>query len=287
MYPIYATNFVTEYLFYFVLGALVGSFINVVALRYGTGRSSLSGRSICFSCGKKLSWFELVPLASFLLLGGKCGSCSSKISWRYFAVEMLTAVVFTVLAHVTSGPIWLIYFWVLFSLLIIIGLYDVAHKMLPGIPLWIFNALSLIVPIHTLIPLLAGESAGLVSPVATILSYLDVFSGVICAVPFLLLWGVSRGKWMGLGDGILAFGIGNMLGISFGINSIIYAFWIGAGYAILLLLGGYASREKKLRVGMKSEVPFAPFMILGAFLVLVLGKVVFDVPALVMIVLGM
>lgn len=286
MYPIYATNFVTEYLFYFVLGALVGSFINVVALRYGTGRSSLSGRSICFSCGKKLSWFELVPLASFLLLGGKCGSCNSKISWRYFAVEMLTAVVFTVLAHVTSGPIWLIYFWVLFSLLIIIGLYDVAHKMLPGIPLWIFNALSLIVPIHTLIPLLAGQPVDYASPITTILTYLDVFSGVICALPFLLLWGVSRGKWMGLGDGILAFGIGNMLGISFGINSIIYAFWVGAGYAILLLLGGYASRERKLRVGMKSEVPFAPFMILGAFLVLVFGKVVFDIPALVMLVMG-
>ena len=75
----------------FILGAIIGSFLNVVILRYGT--KSLGGRSECPSCGKKLVWFELIPIFSFLFLRGKCGSCGRKISWQYPLVEISTGLI--------------------------------------------------------------------------------------------------------------------------------------------------------------------------------------------------
>src|SRR3989338_3931288 len=78
----------------FILGAIVGSFLNVVILRYNTGVSFFSGRSFCPSCGKKLSWYELVPVVSFFALRRKCAGCDSKISWQYPLVEIATGLLF-------------------------------------------------------------------------------------------------------------------------------------------------------------------------------------------------
>jgi prepilin signal peptidase PulO-like enzyme (type II secretory pathway) len=76
-----------------VFGACVGSFLNVVILRLPK-QQALTGRSHCPSCGHQLLWWELFPLVSFLALGGKCSSCKAKISYRYFIIELLTAVLF-------------------------------------------------------------------------------------------------------------------------------------------------------------------------------------------------
>src|ERR1700752_70221 len=77
----------------FVFGTIIGSFLNVVALRYNTG-FSLGGRSRCFSCGKTLYWYKLIPLFSFLIQGGRCRKCHSQISIQYPLVEALTGLVF-------------------------------------------------------------------------------------------------------------------------------------------------------------------------------------------------
>src|SRR3989344_5294053 len=76
------------------VGATVGSFLYVVALRYGTEKSLLAGRSLCPACHRKLSVIDLVPVFSFIFLRGKCRTCRAKISWQYLLVEILTAVIF-------------------------------------------------------------------------------------------------------------------------------------------------------------------------------------------------
>src|SRR3989338_4512275 len=78
----------------FILGLIIGSFLNVVILRCGTGKSILKGSSRCPNCEKKLSWRELIPVLSFIIQKGRCRTCQSKISWQYPIVELLTGIIF-------------------------------------------------------------------------------------------------------------------------------------------------------------------------------------------------
>src|SRR5690606_24099342 len=86
------------YAFFFLLGLIIGSFLNVVIYRYNTG-SAIKGRSYCFTCRSQLRWYELVPLFSFLIQRGKCRSCRSLISIQYPLVELTVGVVFVFLAY--------------------------------------------------------------------------------------------------------------------------------------------------------------------------------------------
>ena len=80
--------------FIFIFGLCIGSFLNVVVLRLEKGEGFVSGRSYCPHCKHNLAWFDLIPVASFLFLGGSCRYCSAKISWQYPLVEIATAAVF-------------------------------------------------------------------------------------------------------------------------------------------------------------------------------------------------
>jgi leader peptidase (prepilin peptidase)/N-methyltransferase len=95
--------------------------------------------------------------------------------------------------------------------------------------------------------------------------FLDIFSGLILFAFFAFLWLVSSGKWMGFGDAKLALGVGWLLGLSGGIMAIMLAFWIGA-IVSLSLMGLQKLNLSHLGLTIKSEIPFAPFIILGLFL---------------------
>ena len=82
----------------FILGLIIGSFLNVVIMRLNTGESMIKDGSRCFSCGKNLKWYELVPVFSFIAQRGRCRECGSRISWQYPIVELITGVVFTLTA---------------------------------------------------------------------------------------------------------------------------------------------------------------------------------------------
>src|ERR1700722_1829653 len=121
----------------FVLGAIIGSFLNVVILRFGTGKSFASGRSKCFSCSHTLFWHDLIPMMSFLLLGGKCRYCGSKISRQYVFVEFITALLFTLAGYLAGVPMTLIgsilfsLSLVIISFYVVIAFYDMRHKIIP------------------------------------------------------------------------------------------------------------------------------------------------------------
>ena len=258
----------------FIFGAIVGSFLNVVVLRYNTGKT-VRGRSQCFSCGHTLEWFELVPILSFIFLRGRCAKCKSKISWQYPLVEAATGAIFLATAAVSPGldsiffnpsfaSLWPLFFdWIIWSILMVIAVYDLKHKIIPDGPVYLFIALSVL-------------KIFLTHPFYQVFQFpvvLDLFAGPILFTVFFLMWLLSRGTWMGFGDAKLSFGIGAFMGFIGGINAVIFGFWIGAAVSVLIILAQKLAKTPVMRsfmlflpsrsLTMKSEIPFAPFLILG------------------------
>lgn len=258
--------------FIFSFGAIVGSFLNVVILRYNTGASIAMGKSACFSCAKNLFWYELFPIASFVALKGRCGNCKSKISWQYPLVEFFTGFIFLLTFLMIFNQsfaffefsfnylLYIFYYWSIFSLLIVITVYDIRHKIIPDLLVFSFAGLSLTRLIFNF-----GIQDLFHSPFI-----FDLLAGPILALPFFLMWLFSKGRWMGLGDAKLALGIGWFLGLFSGISAVILGFWIGAAFSLLIILFQRLNLTGK-RITIKSEIPFAPFLVIGLLLVFFFG----------------
>ncbi len=239
-----------------ILGFIIGSFLNVVIYRLNT-KKTLGGRSMCLSCGSTLKWFDLVPVFSYLCLGGRCRSCKSHISWQYPLVEILTGFIFGLLFQKFAPLLDLsllffsinyLYYGVLCTLLIIITIYDIRHKIIP-------DGLSLLFGVVAFAGMFFLDS-GLVFARMPNLSELS--GGFALSLPFALMWLLSSGRWMGLGDAKLAVGLGFMLGLPMLLPATLIAFWSGAIYGILLIVFKKA--------GPNSEIPFAPFLVLGTLI---------------------
>lgn len=268
-------------LFVFIFGTLIGSFLNVVVLRYGTTTKNRQ-RSFCFSCGKTLSWFELVPVLSFFVQKGRCRGCKSGISWQYPLVECITGAVFVAvvwknLQPAISIPQFLSPLWLLvvgcqlsvFALLIAIAVYDIRHKIIPNALVYSAGLVSLL--------LLFATSYKLQAPNLP----LDFWSGPLLAFPFAGIWFFSRGRAMGLGDAKLILFFPWLLGLAGGLSAVLLGFWMGASVSVAgILLKGVVSSSGRLCPGlkaklknltMKTELPLAPFLILGLFIVYLWG----------------
>ena len=258
-----------------LLGFLVGSFLNVVSLRFNTGRS-LEGRSGCYSCGRQLRWYELVPVLSWLMQKGRCRSCESKISPMYVLGEVTTGVLFAGIAarayfYGMSDVLSLgyllgtIFLSIIFSILVVILLYDVRHKIIPDSLSFAFGILSLIS--------IFLFTDGFIFMPGFEFEWIHLLAGLLIPLPFALIWVFSKGRLIGLGDPKLMIGIGWLLGMSLGFTAIVLSFWIGAGYALIIMLVNWLGK-KQLLLGsnkriMKAEVPFAPFLIIGTWYVVI------------------
>ena len=237
-------------IFFFILGTIIGSFVNVLVLRYGTGLSPFAGRSQCFSCGKTLSAFELIPVISFLAMGGRCSSCKSRISVQYPLVEAGTGVLFLLLflAFGFSAVLPLYLFASVF--LVAIFVYDLRHMIIPDSFAFLLAVISLALVFFR------GATA------------IDLLSGPILFAFFGSFWLFSRGRWMGFGDAKLALGIGWLLPFSAAVFATLASFWIGALWSILVMGIGMVCGKRTLTL--RTAVPFAPFLIIAAVLTLVL-----------------
>lgn len=239
----------------FVVGLLIGSFLNVVILRMNTGRTIATGRSMCARCSRPLEWYELIPVFSFLALRGKCRTCKTSISFQYPVVELITGILFVVfyikipLMMGFTAYAWLSFLFALVvsSLLIVAAVYDARHKILPDVIMYPFMLLALLA-IAVKSTLFPGFSP-----------LLAIAEGVLVGLPFFLLWLLSRGRAMGFGDVKLATGIGWLLGLSLGFGAVILSFWIGALFGLFLIAVAHTH-------SMKSQVPFGPFLIIGALI---------------------
>ena len=246
----------------FVFGAVIGSFLNVVSLRFNTGKG-LDGRSMCMSCGKTLTWIELIPIVSFVAQKGKCLKCRSKISWQYPLLEFVAGIIFasiffaypptSAVAALTTA------IYLLEScLLLVIAAYDIKHKIIPDRFSYAFSAIALA-------SVFVGGSSWIHAP-----HLWTLLAGPILALPFALLWAVSKGDWMGFGDAKLTLGIGWLLGLNGGANAVILAFWIGAAISLIWMFATYGRFKSRL------EIPFGPYLILGLYAVLLFHAQVLD-----------
>lgn len=262
--------------FVFIFGAIIGSFLNVVILR-GEKEEKLNGRSYCPQCKKKLAWYELVPILSYLFQRGHCRGCGKKVSVQYPLVEVTTGAIFVLVVQGAShftfvSSVLLLFQLAIWSLLIVIAVYDLRTKLIKDAYSYTFAALALGAVVF--------ETAVTCATQCTIPTA-HLLAGPLFFLPFYLLWKVSDGRWIGLGDGKLALGIGWFLGLSAGGTAILLAFWIGAAISLLLLgiqkLFTNLFSKKYPTLSFKSEIPFGPFLILGVFIVFFFGFDLFAV----------
>ncbi|MBP9750152.1 MAG: prepilin peptidase, partial [Candidatus Pacebacteria bacterium] len=294
-----------------LLGLVIGSFLNVVILRREAGRE-LTGRSGCMHCGHTLAWYELIPVLSYLAQRGRCRACHVRISAQYPLVECATAVIFVaVFQHVvgvpdmpifTSAIAWLVpvayqlspriliallFAWAIWSMLIVVVVYDVRTKLIPDRFNIIFAVLALCAVSFDTFSSISREPLATLSILAE-----HLLAGALLFLPFYLLWKISDGRWIGLGDGKLAVGIGFLLGIGGGFSAVMFGFWVGA-VVMLAVIGlqhlthlikkgtrSLFSRINKKRypplfsseaLSLKSEIPFGPFLVIGTAIVYFTG----------------
>ncbi|MFH0804358.1 MAG: prepilin peptidase [Candidatus Zambryskibacteria bacterium] len=272
----------------FLFGSALGSFIAVVANRYNTGLPFFKGRSICFSCNTELQNKDLIPIFSFLFLRGKCRHCQSKIPRETFIVEILMGVL-SVLAFFKSGLLGLDLSWLLatnyllltfiFAIVLLISIYDLKHFIIPDSFLISFFILSF---------LYLSFFPSFHFPLLLTTYYLlltSLVSGLILALPFFLIFLISKGTWFGFGDVKYIAVLGFFLGFSQGLSAVVLAFWIGAVFSLVALsIKKLAPRINLPLLGnnltIKSEVPFGPFLSIGIIISFYLSLDLFQINSL-------
>ena len=247
-----------------IAGLIIGSFLNVCIYRIPRDMSIVTPRSFCPECGRPIPWFDNVPLLSFILLRGHCRNCSRRISWRYPAVELTTAILFGLLAA-KFGPSLLALKWMFFECLLIVLFWtDLEERILPdeltlgGIAAGLAWALLTGVPSAFGALLLPNSSARWQSLISALLSAV-LCTSVLWLVGFVYKL-IRRREVLGLGDVKLL----PMLGVFLGVENGVLALLIGSVTGSILGLSYIVWRKKNPS---SYELPLGSFLCFGAALV--------------------
>jgi len=233
--------------FIFLLGLIVGSFLNVCIYRLPRNQSIVRPPSHCPQCGTKLKPWDLVPVVSFLLLKGKCRYCRTKINWRYPLVEFLTGLVFFLLFTVFGLIPFFVYSAVFACFLIIITFIDFEHQLIldkvnyPG--------------------LVVGLLGSLLTPG---LSFVDALFGMFAGGGLLLLIAVVTRGGIGGGDVKMGAMVGAYLGWPLVLLALLLAFAGGAIVGVILIIMKLKTR--------KDYIPFGPYIAIGALVTMLFGQ---------------
>lgn len=239
------------YIITFILGIIIGSFLNVCIYRIPREESIVYPSSHCTKCNTSLKWYDLIPMFSFLFQKGKCRYCGEPISPQYLIVELLNGVLYTTIFHFYGLTINFVFYSLLISVLMIISFIDYYHQIIP-------DCLSAVIIILTILYKLLLFILYKI-PFNSITSMLALLlSGGL----FLLIAIVSKGG-IGGGDIKLISVLGFVLGIKKILLNMLLSFIIGGIFSIFALL-----LKKK---GKKDTIPFGPFINIAAVITLFFG----------------
>ncbi len=259
------------YIFAFLFGAIVGSFLNVCVFRIPLGKSIISPFSHCPQCQVPIKAYDNIPILSYFLLGGKCRSCRAPISSRYPLVETMMAVFSFLLVLKFGLSLSVLIYFVLISSLVVVSFIDLDYRVipdkisLPGIVLGLLASFAK--PqghndflVHFVFRVLRGNVN-----MATLDSLLGIFigGGLLYAVAVLFYWATKK-EGMGGGDIKLLAMIGAFLGWSSTVFTIMVSSLIGSIVGVALMVAKGADR--------KYAIPFGPFLSMGAVIYLFFGK---------------
>lgn len=234
----------------FIIGAVLGSFYMVVGDRLPNNESIVTPRSHCSKCNHILSWYELIPIVSYIIQRGKCKNCHTKLSISYMLIEILSGTLFALSYYLYGFNYEFFMSIIISSLLIIIYVSDFKYLIINDEPLIIAITLSIITNFVFL-----GTIKGL---------YL-IISGLVMFIFMYLvkLFGDKAFKRESLGGGDikLAFFIGCTLGLRLAFVSLIIASFLALPYA------SYYVVKKQER-----EIPFGPFLITGVLITFMLSN---------------
>ncbi len=256
----------------FLLGLVIGSFLNVCILRIPAGKSIVLPASSCPKCGKAIAAYDNIPVLSWLILGGKCRHCKVKISAMYPAVELLTGLLF-VACYLAFGLTVDTLKWAAFAaLLVVLTITDLRERILPNAVNFFGLGIGLLFSFFT--KSTDGTALWLANrwfefpPPMPVLSFADAILGTVAGSG--LLWVVAEGYFrlrgregMGLGDVKMMAAIGAFIGIKRTLMTILMGSLLGSVIGILLI-----AISKK---GRDYELPFGTFLGAGALLVLFFG----------------
>lgn len=233
----------------FVFGIAIGSFLNVVILRYDGERflldhRAIGGRSHCPHCRRTLRWFELIPVASYLLQGGRCRNCGVRLTVQYPIVELLSGIIFMGVPFALAGaPIALSVLWVtVIEALLVMSFIDLRLGIIP-------DEINIVIGVvGVFLAIFSGQGAG---------GIIGRIAGAALAGAFFgLLIAITRGRGMGMGDLKLAVPLGLVFGWPAIVLVLVLAFVLGAAVGMIAVI-----RHRKT---MKGTVPFGPFLALSS-----------------------
>ncbi len=236
------------YIFVFLIGLAIGSFVGVVIHRLPKSEQFISGRSYCPSCKHVLRWYDLVPILSFLILLGRCRYCRNKISWSYPAIEICSGIIVAV-SFLFLSPFGLAHwlFWVfILELFLILAFIDLRHFIL------VDSVMAVILAAFACYEILGEKVA------SSIFSFGNLAGAVLLFLTFFLIWSFSNGKGIGLGDAKLA----GLLGLIFGFWNSVFILYlaviIGVVAGFMIILSGKGN--------LKTKLPFGAFICFSAII---------------------
>jgi len=247
---------------FFLFGLLIGSFLNVLVYRLKDAETLL-GRSFCRKCKHQIRWYDNIPLISFVLLRGECRDCQEKISWQYPVLECVTGLLFGLVGFFFFNPlvtasytetVWLL---ITISSILVVAVYDMRHMEIPMVMLFVSAFFTFLFLLETFF--------SFPEPFFSSRLFFGLSGGLVVAGFFFLLVWMSHETWMGFGDVWLGLLCGLIVGLPLVLPMLTLSFGIGAIVGLTLIAWG--------KKGMKSQMPFAPFLVFGTLLILFLPKI--------------